>query len=138
MAIRGPKPKTARKSRPRAGRIDHSSFDPPYPLAGVVLDEYWRLVDVLDNRGSLDRVDLAVVAECARISGLLARLYGDLGQGSLDSADLKAIACLTAQRRGLLRELGLTIKPSTTLVKTVAKNSNAVEAPAIAGSIKIG
>lgn len=48
------------------------------------------------------------------------------------------ISLLTTQRRGLLRELGLTIKPSTTLVKTIAKNQEKSDVDPWVGKLKIG
>lgn len=116
MSKRGPKPQTAKNKPPRAtGRIVHISVEPTSALNEVALTEFWRLVRVLDSRGSLDRVDLATVTECARVKETLDIMYA--------LNDLKQIPLFTSQRRGLLRELGLTIKPSTTLVKTIAKNS---------------
>jgi phage terminase small subunit len=115
---RGPKPKTARNGGSRrSGRIHHETIEPTSTLGDIAKVEFWRLVEILSNRGSLDRVDLATVTECARIKERLDKAYLD--------DDTKIIPLMTSQRRGLLRELGLTIKPSTTLVKTVAKTPEA-------------
>lgn len=125
---RGPKVKTALNSPPGAGdRIRRDDVAPTSTLHPVALAEFQRLVVVLDSRGCLDRVDLAIVTECARVKETLDIMY------SLN--DLKQIPLFTAQRRGLLRELGLTIKPSTTLVRSDAKNRESTDP--IADKIKI-
>jgi hypothetical protein len=91
---------------------------------------------VLANRGSLDRVDLGVVTEAARVKTEIDRLYAEPLDGQArDSKTVGLIALLTSQRRGLLRELGMTIKPSTTMVKTTAKNGEPIDP--IEGMIKL-
>jgi len=42
-------------------------------------------------------------------------------QGPIDIEKVKLVNLLTTQRRGLFRELGLTLQPSRSVVKTVAK-----------------
>lgn len=128
---RGPKPRTAKNASQRtAGRIVHAKLEPTSALSVDGLREFQRLVAVLDNRGSLDRVDLAVVTECARVNEQIDQLYAtpNLNEDGkeipgLSKQSIQLITMLTSQRRGLLRELGLTIKPSNTMVKTVAKSS---------------
>lgn len=136
MSQRGPKPrmpKNAHQKPPTESSVPE--LVPPSDLNAGAAQEFLRLCDVLDNRGSLHRVDLAIVAECSRVKCCLDHVYADLGDDSPDLTTLKMISLLTTQRRGLLRELGLTIKPSTTLVKSVAKNEETAEA--ISGKIKL-
>ncbi len=122
MITRGPKPKTAKKAAQKPPRtISLDQLTPPSDLDAEANSEFVRLVRVLDNRGTLDRIDLAVLAECARIKGLLDRVHCSLGRSSPDLSTLKMIGLLTTQRRGLLRELGLTLQPSRSVVKTTAK-----------------
>ncbi len=117
---RGPKATTAHNSPLRVSeRILHTQVVPTSPLGPVALAEFQRLVDVLDGRGCLDRVDLATVTECARVKEQLDALYA--------VNDLKFIPLFTSQRRGLLRELSLTIKPSNTLVRSDAKNQKSTD-----------
>ncbi len=140
---RGPKSKTARNSRYDApGRIQHESVVPTSALTDSGKEEFWRLVGVLDSRGSLDRVDLSVLTECARIKDQIDRLYVSADAESaaevplaLSGKTIQLITMLTSQRRGLLRELGLTIKPSNTVVKTIAKDGT--QADPIAAKIKL-
>jgi phage terminase small subunit len=115
---RGPKPKTA-KNKP-SKPTGPSLAGPPVPtctLTPIAQTEFERLVLMLDNRNTLERVDVAVITEAARVFARLCKAY--------DDDDTKVINQLTTQRRGLLRELGLTLQPSRTLVKTVAKDPNA-------------
>ena len=128
MASRGKKPKTAKNSTPRLLPTDfRMEIHPASPLVDKQLAEFRRLVDVLFARGTLDLVDVAVITEAARVCARLSKAY--------DDDDTKVINQLTTQRRGLLRELGLTLQPSRSLVKTVAKDQN--EADPIAGKIKL-
>jgi hypothetical protein len=112
-AMRGPKVKTAKNMPVSSVRIPHAAIEPTSPLGTVALAEFHRLIDVMELRGCLDRVDLSIITECARVKERLDIAY---------VADKTTIIhTLTAQRRGLLRELGLTIKPSTTLVRSDSK-----------------
>jgi hypothetical protein len=117
---RGPKVKTSLNS-PRGAhdRIAHDRVVPTSTLGTVAQAEFERLALVLDARGCLDRVDLSTVTECARVKETLDALY--------ETNDLKFIPLFTSQRRGLLRELGLTIKPSTTLVRSDAKDQKTTD-----------
>lgn len=63
-----------------------------------------------------------MLTECARIKDLLDRVQKSAASGEVDRDVVKTIGLLTSQRRGLLRELGLTLQPSRTLVKTIAKS----------------
>lgn len=132
---RGRKPGTVLNGfKSVTGRIRHDKLEPTSTLNDNAKEEFWRLVSVLDNRGSLERIDLAVVTECARITDLLNRTHEMLALG-IDPKAVQLVTMLTSQRRGLLRELGMTIKPSNTLVKTTAKTPEAADP--IRGLIKL-
>lgn len=137
MAQRGRKPRTARNSPDRhPGLIRHGSLEPPSALDKVAKVEYGRLVDVLDEKGTLDRIDLAVVAEAARVKALLDRAHA-MVEKALDPWAVKMINVLTTQRRGLLRELGLTLQPSRSVVRTNPSQSEAAEDDPVAAMIKL-
>src|SRR3954469_297183 len=100
MSARGPKAKTASNS-PRLGGakvIRHETLEPPSELPDAARAEYDRLVGVLPAKGALDRMDLAVIAECARIKGLLDVLH-KLAETSPDRLTISSIGMLTSQRR---------------------------------------
>ncbi len=69
-----------------------------------------------------------MLTEAARVTERLDKAYRD--------DDTKVINQLTAQRRGLLRELGLTLHPSRSLVKTTAKSASDLESK-WAGILKV-
>jgi phage terminase small subunit len=118
MAKRGKKLSTAKNSLPgSSGRIHRKSIDPPSTLSPEAQIEYQRLCEVLESRGTLDRIDLAVVAECARIKDLLDRVQKLCGIG-IDSKMISTACQLTSQRRGLLREMGLSIQPSRSVIRS--------------------
>src|SRR5262245_46287500 len=106
---RGPKLKTVENSA-RLGLIRHDSLDRPCELTAEARSEYDRVLGVIRDKGTLDKVDLAVVAECARVKDLLDRAHKAVGK-DLDWPAVKLVGFLTTQRRGLLRELGLTTQP---------------------------
>ena len=136
MSNRGPKPQTSSnkaQSPPRAIPIDQ--IVPTADLHKDALVEFRRLITVLDARGSLDRIDLSLPTECARITDTLNCAHR-LNAVVFDSKMVSTIAQLTSQRRGLLREMGLSIQPSRTHVHTTAKSSETPADP-IAGKIKI-
>lgn len=114
---RGPKPRTADNAAPgHKELIRHETLEPPSKLRRAARKEYDRLVGVLRDKGTLDRVDLGVIAECARVKELLDgahKLYDDLP----DSDRLRVVSVLTTHRRGLLKELGLTTRPHLSVVK---------------------
>ncbi len=125
---RGPKPKTSKNAPAVVAKVTGDiTWEPVVPLEGSSLDEFWRLLHQLDRRGTLDRVDMAVITECARVTGRLNQAY------KLD--ETKIINQLTTQRRGLLRELGLTLQPSRSVVKTIAKDPS--QADPLASKIKL-
>jgi phage terminase small subunit len=133
---RGPKQKTSRNShKTRPGIIRHETFEPPSPLTKEARTEYDRLLAVLGAKGTLDRVDLAVVAECSRINALLDRAHA-LAEKLVERDAIKMIGLLTSQRRGLLRELGLTTQPSRNLVKHSPAPTDKADDP-IAARIKL-
>jgi phage terminase small subunit len=127
MGRRGPKPRNAGNSGNPGGAKGPARVDPPSELTPAAEAEFRRLVDVLDARGSLGRVDLAVVAEAARVKALLDRAH-DVADVT-DPATIKVLNVLTTQRRGLLRELGLTLQPSRSVVRTDARSTDAEEDP---------
>lgn len=130
---RGPKTRTAANST--RGFIRHASFAPPSELTDAAKAEYNRLIEVLMEKGVLDRLDLGLVAECARIKDVLDQAYKAV-TGAPDRDTIKMIGLLTSQRRGMLRELSLTLQPSRANYK-----ANAIaperEADPIASHIKL-
>jgi phage terminase small subunit len=129
MSTRGPKPKTAvNASRKPPRALPLTKLNPPSELNAEALAEFRRLIAILDNRGTLERVDLAVVAECARIKDLLDRAHGFVDR-SIDPKMIAVVTQLTSQRRGLLREMGLSIMPSRSVVKTTMKSPEATTEP---------
>lgn len=138
MSVRGPKIKTAENSsRSRKGIIRRTSEAPASTLVDVAQIEYQRLLEVLRVKGTLDRVDLAVVTEASRIKALLDRAHkASEGEGEPVWGTIKLIGLLTTQRRGLLRELGLTLQPSQSKVRTNAVPAES-EADPIASRIKL-
>jgi hypothetical protein len=126
----GPKRKTAR-NRPQAAprTIPIEQIEPTSVLTVEALTEFYRLASVLDNRGTLERVDIAVVTECARIKALLDRAQDDTDDlaGNLDINKVRMVTALNSHRLALLRSLGLTLMPSRSVVKTVAKTPEAAD-----------
>ena len=112
---RGRKVQTALNSDKRACKelIRHETLEPPCDLTVPARSEYDRLVGALQAKGTLDRCDLGVIAECSRIKALLDRLHAFLDD-ALDSKVIATTTMLTSQRRGL-RELGLTTAPNRSL-----------------------
>jgi len=98
----------------------HDSLESPTDLTPRAQREYRRLLGMLRAAGTLERVDLGIVAEAARVLDLLDRAYPEAGQ-ELDPKAVGMICRLTAQRRGLLRELALTLQPSRTMFHAKAK-----------------
>ncbi len=112
---RGPKIRSAKNSPPTLkGFIRHMEQEPTSPLRGNALAEFQRLVGVLEERGTLERIDLAIPTECARVKGCLDDYYA--AQDTWDEKTISIITKLTAQRRGLLREMGLTTIPSRSVI----------------------
>jgi phage terminase small subunit len=135
MATRGPKLRTAANAgRSKKGLIRRDSFEPPSELNEVAKAEYWRLVEVLRCKGTLDRVDLGAIVEAARVKDVLDRAYAIAAKG-LDMYAVRFVALLTTQRRGLIKELGLTLQPSRSVVKT---NAVPAEEDPMAKLIKLG
>ena len=116
--MRGPKIRTPQNRRQSApGTIAHGTLDPPSDLTDDARREYERLLGVLREAGLLERVDLAVIAECARVKYLLDQAH-EILKVHFDPKPLKMVTALTAQRRGLLREPGLTTSPSRSVIRT--------------------
>ncbi len=132
--MRGQKLTTAWNGPPRASeRIQHESIEPTSDLSPEALAEFWRLVAVIDSRGCLDRVDLSAITECARAKAELDRAY-EANAKEFSPKLVASISLLSGHHRGRLRELGLTITPSSTLVRTGAK---AVAEDPIAKHVKL-
>jgi hypothetical protein len=127
MGKRGPKPRNASNSGHAGRGTNAARVHPPSELTPGADAEFRRLVEVLDARGSLERVDLAVVAEAARVKALLDKAH-DVADVT-DPGTIKVLNVLTTQRRGLLRELGLTLQPSRSVVRTDARATDAEEDP---------
>jgi P27 family predicted phage terminase small subunit len=131
---RGPKVKTAQNSLESvSGLIRHRELKVPKAFPRAAKAEFRRLIQALTQVGLLDKVDLGVITECARVTGLLHaahKLIADDGMYQVTSNGLKtkhpamdAISILTSQRRGLLRELGLTISPRRAQIKNAESTS---------------
>ena len=75
----------------------------------------------LRDRGTLERNDVGVMTEAARLAALLNELHA---RNDIDT-NLKAIGLLTSQLRGCRRELGLTTMPSRSVVTAMAKPKQA-------------
>jgi phage terminase small subunit len=130
MMSRGPKQKTARNSRRgSAGIIRHEALEPPSVLTRQAREEYDRLVGVLQCKGTLDRVDLGVIAEAARVKALLDRLHRKIEKDQDDWRALNRLCTLTTQRQALLRGLGLTTQPCRSVVKANPIGSQRDEEP---------
>jgi phage terminase small subunit len=114
---RARKVKTARNSRrSTVGFVRHETLEPPCKLTAPARKEYDRLVAVLKAKGTLDRMDLACVAECARVAVLLDAAYGSIkGEPTWEQA--KLIGLLDGKHRGRLRDLGLTTQPCRSVVR---------------------
>jgi phage terminase small subunit len=114
---RGPKQRTSENSRKgTVGIVRHDTLEPPSVLSEAARVEYERLVAVLKAKGTLDRVDLVCISECARIKVLLDSAQQDAAKG-IDWDKAKLVAILSGQHRGRLRELGLTTQPCRSAVR---------------------
>lgn len=132
---RGPKLRSAQNSHDtRPGIVRHETLEPPSDLPPAARAEYNRLVGVLQAKGTLDRVDLGVIAEAARTKEWLDQSYQATAGRVPTLVEIAAVSKLTSQRRGLLRELGLTLQPSRSVVKT---NAVPAEIDPIAAKIKL-
>ncbi len=122
----GPKPKTPRNA-PRRAVAGEVTFEPAptSPLNATALEEFWRLVMELDRRGTLDRIDVATITECARVKGMLDGLHEAAAEFPIPPRGMVAqIGILESQRRGRLRELGLTTMPHRSILKTIVKDTS--------------
>jgi hypothetical protein len=109
---RGPKPKTAmNSSRSQKGFIRLAQIKPTSELSEVALAEFKRLIVVLDSTGALQRVDLAIPTESARIKAMLDDHYASCN-GEYDSKVVSAIAQLVNVQKGLWRQMGICTQPS--------------------------
>lgn len=127
--MRGPKIKTAQNST-GGELIRHRRLDSPSQLTEAAKGEYDRLLSILSDKGTLDRLDLALVANCARFKVLVDRASAELDY-YVDDKGADKLNKLTAQWRGLMRELGLTTAPNRSVVRTNPINSTSKpDAPA--------
>lgn len=127
---RGRKPKTPKNSPRRpADVIKLNDLVPTSDLTPNALDEFLRLASRLESEGRLDRVDIAVVTNCARTKALLDRAHSDLDDplGKLDQDKLRMATVLEGKVAMWMRALGLTVLPSRSVVKTVAKDPAAAD-----------
>ncbi len=133
---RGPKPKTRKNAAPKpkdvAGEITAA---PTSPLSPVALEEFWRLVSELDWRGMLDKTDLSIVTDAARLKALLDQLHAQVVDGIPPRGLVAQIGIVESQRRGRMREMALTTAPNRSVVKTIAKDVDKTDP--IAGKIKL-
>jgi hypothetical protein len=133
---RGPKPKTAKNSRQRARALPVSQYPAPTSeLTAVALVEFQRLCRALDGKGMLDRADVGVITKAASTKALLDRANEDLIDQPMDADKVRMITSLDAKYLAYLRALSLTLFPSRSVVKTVAKNPDAADP--IKGFIKL-
>lgn len=133
MAKRGPKVRTVAGGTP--GRRAARELEPCSDLGPEARAEFARLVEALELIGALDRVDPGVITEVARVKALLDKAHhvADVS----DAATIKVVNVLTSQRRGLLRELGLTLQPSRSVVRTNVKSASDGEDDPVRRFIKI-
>jgi hypothetical protein len=118
---RGPKPRTALNSRSNAkGFIRHTELAPTAALTPAALEEFQRLIVVLESRGTLDRVDLGVITETARVKGLLDRAHATQPEDP-DIESVRVVAMLSAQLRGFRRDMGLNLLPSRSVVHSTGR-----------------
>lgn len=137
MPRSGPKIRTSQNSRKGpVGSVQHDSLEPPCILTAEAKVEYQRLIEVLQSGGTLERVDLVCVANAARIKVLLDKAHKAVGR-RLSAHSVKLVNQLTAQHRGLMRELALTSLPSRTVFRATSATNAEVE-DKWAGKLKIG
>ncbi len=110
---RGPKPKTIHNSAPGSAPLDRSPLEPTTNLSIEARREFDRLVASISSRGLIGRVDAGHVTMAAILA---AELNAILAENDT-AANIKTIAQLSSQIRGLRRELGLTTQPSKSLVR---------------------
>ncbi len=115
--MRGSKIRTPENRRnPRQIAIGEGVTDSPVTLTPAAQAEYERLLQVMQEFGSLEVVDLIVVANAARTKDLLDKAYEAL-DGGIDRLKLRSVNLLTTQHRGLMRELGLTTSPNRSVFR---------------------
>lgn len=125
MGNRGPKPKTQKNSpaRPAVASTGNRpcAISKLTPAAG---DEFTRLVTDLDNKGMLERADLGVITRAAQYKALEDRAQAELDDPlrALDPDTVRMMASISNKYLACLRALGLTLQPSRSVVKTIAKN----------------
>ena len=90
-----------------AGRLES-----PIKLAADEQREFDRLVEEVRRRGTLARADPQAVADLARMTCLLRRLY------DAKPPDVKQLTATQNCVRGLRRELALSLQPSRVLLRT--------------------
>ena len=114
---RGPKIKTAANtSASTPGFIRHKAIEPTATLNDAAMAEFSRLIEVLRERGTLERVDLSYPTEAARLKVLLDRAHSD-AELKLDVQAVRVIAMMTTQWRGAMRDAGLPTLPSRSAIR---------------------
>ncbi len=104
-----------KRTAPRAGETGFSRgpIEPTSKLNRQEMAEFKRLIRVLTQLGSLSKVDLNLPTQAARIKVML----DDLHEENDTACNARTISLLTAQLRGLLREMGATLQPSRSAVR---------------------
>lgn len=124
MSARGPKPQTARNRRPAAPvATPLGVIEPTSTLDVDALKHFYKLLADLDRMGILERVDITLVTEAARIKECLDRVY----EMNNPIKHAGKIAQFTCRYQGLVRMLGLSVQPSRSVVKTVAKDQTSTD-----------
>jgi P27 family predicted phage terminase small subunit len=123
---RGPKPK--RRSRTDGG-ILWEGYEIPDDLELDQHREFLRLVEILRQKGNLDRTDPRIVLATVRTQGTIDEAYRELEREGLTSVNtqgttvahplLAAINALLMRLRGLLNDMGLTPKSAGLTGSTV-------------------
>ncbi len=136
---RGPKPKTRKNAAPRpVDAIRINDLVPTSELSADALDEFLRLARSLDAQGRLESVDIGVVTSTADDKAMLDRLNAWIAKekGFPDEKHIASRNGVKAKWLAGMRALGLTVLPSRSVVKTVAKDPQKTTSP-IAGKIKL-
>jgi hypothetical protein len=120
---RGPKRRTVENSRSTAqGYIRHKALEPVSALEADERAEFDRLIVVLVQRGSISQVELRYVTEAARVGVMLSKVNR---RPPIEIEEVRAVAMLTTQLRGLYRDMGLNTLPSRTKIHGSSQNGPA-------------
>ncbi len=138
MGTRGPKPKTSKNAAQRpSDEIRINDLTPTADLSPKAMDEFLRLARTLDLQGRLDNVDVGVITMTAQDKALMDRMNEliDKERGFPDEKHITARNGVRNKWYTGMRSLGLTVLPSRSVVKTIAKDTQAADP--IAGKIKL-